>query len=283
MRAEVPENKPSLKKGMIKFYKKADGYGFVTDGETDYYFNVHALKGLIMPVSGDPAEFVPGSASRKGKSPVAREVRLTDKEHTEDTAKGRGRSNSGGRCRCPRCGALVLPLMTFRYGKPDESYCPECGKMLRLFDNPCLDRTEYGEVQGKILKEKGVIENPAEPASGSCFIATAVYGDRLAPEVIALRRFRNECLLPYAWGRTAVAVYCCAGPYLARAVKFFPYLRRVLRPLLSVIAVRFGCQDNAVSVNVRELSAGSCGNVTHRDREPLHGGVTGNGFRKERF
>ena len=282
MRAEVPENKPSLKKGMIKFYKKADGYGFVTDGETDYYFNVHALKGLIMPVSGDPAEFVPGSASRKGKSPVAREVRLTDKEHTEDTAKGRGRSNSGGRCRCPRCGASVRPRMTFYSGKPDASYCPECGKMLRLFDNPSLDRTEYGETQMKILKEKGVVENPKEPSS-SCFIATAVYGDRLAPEVIALRRFRNECLLPYAWGRTAVAVYYRAGPYMARAVKFFPYLRRVLRPLLSAIAGRFGCQDNAVSGNVRELSAGSCGNVTHRDREPLHGGVTGNGFRKERF
>lgn len=63
-------------------------------------------------------------------------------------------------------------------------------------------------------------EDPeAEAASsGGCFVATAAYGDRRHPDVVALRRFRDEVLVHHAAGRAFVRLYRAVGPVLARVV-----------------------------------------------------------------
>jgi hypothetical protein len=70
-----------------------------------------------------------------------------------------------------------------------------------------------------------------------CFVATAVYGDALHPDVVALRRWRDRHLAPGARGRTAmrllVAVYRQVGPPLARFTRRRPGLAEAIRARLT--------------------------------------------------
>lgn len=52
--------------------------------------------------------------------------------------------------------------------------------------------------------------------SGGCYVATAVYGSYEAPEVMVLRKFRDERLQPTFLGRGFIAFYYAVSPSLAR-------------------------------------------------------------------
>lgn len=63
----------------------------------------------------------------------------------------------------------------------------------------------------------------------ACFIATAAYGDPDAPEVAALRRFRDERLLTNRLGTAFVRLYYRCSPPLARLIARKPGLRAAVR------------------------------------------------------
>jgi hypothetical protein len=52
----------------------------------------------------------------------------------------------------------------------------------------------------------------------TCFVATAAYGDPRHPEVVALRRWRDQVLVRTPLGRAFVAFYWRVGPLAARHV-----------------------------------------------------------------
>ena len=70
--------------------------------------------------------------------------------------------------------------------------------------------------------------------SGSCFIATAVYGDYDHPQVIRFRNFRNQYLSDSIFGRLLIKIYYSVGPYLA----ILPTRSRVTKRLLRLILDR---------------------------------------------
>ena len=70
---------------------------------------------------------------------------------------------------------------------------------------------------------------------GSCFVASAAYGDPSHSDVVALRRFRDEWLVHRAWGRDCVALYWRVGPVLARVVSSQDVTGRVSRGVLSFV------------------------------------------------
>jgi ribosomal protein L7/L12 len=102
----------------------------------------------------------------------------------------------------------------------------------------------YREQQGGGLKEaKEAVEALAArhgivSKSGSCFVATAVFADANAPEVAALRHWRDTRLMHSQGGLLFVRLYEVIGPRLAQVVLRQPWLRRWLRPLLAGIAHR---------------------------------------------
>jgi len=72
---------------------------------------------------------------------------------------------------------------------------------------------------------------PALPNEG-CFIATAAYGHYSAPQVQALRDFRDRFLLPHAPGRTFVTWYYANSPQWAQYITEHPNARDLVRYLL---------------------------------------------------
>ncbi len=105
---------------------------------------------------------------------------------------------------CAHCGKKMVPRIAMHYGKPTGSFCPFCGK-----------------------KHKNFRE---------CFIATAVYGDAMAPEVCALRRFRDQRLMPYRLGRAAVRGYYRISPPVAHWLSEHPRAARRVRVPLDHLA-----------------------------------------------
>jgi len=70
-----------------------------------------------------------------------------------------------------------------------------------------------------------------------CFIATSIYGGD-APETAALRRLRDQHLLPHALGRAMVALYYRASPPIAALLERSEALRRAARAALNVVTRR---------------------------------------------
>lgn len=105
---------------------------------------------------------------------------------------------------CQHCGKKMIPRIIIRNGSPSRSVCPFCAETHKDF--------------------------------GACFIATAVYGDPVAPEVCALRRFRDDQLLPSIWGRAFIRLYYRLSPPLARWLVRHPQVARLLRKPLDRLA-----------------------------------------------
>jgi hypothetical protein len=77
------------------------------------------------------------------------------------------------------------------------------------------------------------------PSSDSrCYVATAVYGSPGAPEVAALRRFRDRRLVRSAAGRALVRLYYAAGPTLAARLGPGTVAARVARRALDWLVRR---------------------------------------------
>jgi subtilisin family serine protease len=89
-----------------------------------------------------------------------------------------------------------------------------------------------GAQPGSGLSLPGLGGSGSGGGGGGCFIATAVYGSPLAPEVQMLRRFRDSYLLTNRVGRFVVWIYYRLSPPLAEAVKQHAGLRVTARALL---------------------------------------------------
>jgi len=73
------------------------------------------------------------------------------------------------------------------------------------------------------------------PFNPRCFLTTAAYGDRYAPEIGMFRRWRDESLAGNPVGRGLVKAYYAASPPLAEFVVAHPPLRAVSRAILAPV------------------------------------------------
>ena len=71
-----------------------------------------------------------------------------------------------------------------------------------------------------------------------CYIATAVYGDYDAPQVLVLRRYRDERLSKSNIGRVLIKVYYSISPPLAERLKKTKRINNAVRKILDKIVKR---------------------------------------------
>lgn len=87
--------------------------------------------------------------------------------------------------------------------------------------------------EAKAESEKRTEEILAQSKNKSgCFIATAVYGDYEAPEVLVLRRFRDNVLGQSVLGRTFIRTYYATSPRIADWLRFHDSIKGGVKKLL---------------------------------------------------
>jgi len=79
--------------------------------------------------------------------------------------------------------------------------------------------------------------------SGACFIATSVYGSYFAPEVVILRNFRDNQLLPSPAGRAFVDKYYKISPPISNLLNKHKLLKRliltfILKPIVCFLELQ---------------------------------------------
>ncbi|MGU3778953.1 cold shock domain-containing protein [Burkholderia metallica] len=184
-------------RGTIKWFSKDKGHGFIHgESATDYFFHVSDVIGAEAPRDGDVVEF---EATMGKRGPRAAKVRILERPAPRDSASHR----RDDRVECIACKKKMVPRIITHRGRPERSVCPYCAATFKRF--------------------------------GMCFIASAVYGDYDAPEVLSLRAFRDEVLRTTKLGRWTVRAYYGISPPLARFLHAHPALASHLRPVLDVI------------------------------------------------
>jgi len=78
--------------------------------------------------------------------------------------------------------------------------------------------------------------------AGACFVVTAAMGDASHPDVVVLRRFRDEWLLKRPVGRLAISWYYRVGPTLAARIGKSALRRRIAHAVVVRPAVTLACR-----------------------------------------
>ena len=79
----------------------------------------------------------------------------------------------------------------------------------------------------KFAAQHGIGNVPGK--AGGCFVATACYGNYDAPEVLVLRKFRDEKLLKSFSGKVFVKIYYSISPSLAALISKSDRLKKSIR------------------------------------------------------
>lgn len=94
------------------------------------------------------------------------------------------------------------------------------------------------EAKIKVLDPTFNAHIPSHEQGGGCYIATAVYGCYNAPEVLILRKFRNEHLFSTMHGRLFIRIYYAVSPMLVKLFYSNRFVISTSRVILNFIVKR---------------------------------------------
>ena len=106
---------------------------------------------------------------------------------------------------------------------------------LELNNSVMSEYVDFIKKETEEIKRKNIEKNKS-----GCFIATATMSDYDNPIVIDLRRFRDEKLQNYYFGRVFIELYYFISPPIANIIARVPMLRKIsyfflIKPLHSLI------------------------------------------------
>ncbi|MBI3511566.1 MAG: hypothetical protein HY064_12965 [Bacteroidetes bacterium] len=86
----------------------------------------------------------------------------------------------------------------------------------------------------------------ARAINNACYIATMVYKSYDAPEVLVLRKFRDEKLKPYFLGRLFIAIYYSTSPVFVRMFRNNVRVNNACRWMLDKLVERLRRKDSVL-------------------------------------
>lgn len=111
-----------------------------------------------------------------------------------------------------------------------ENSQTDLSTLTKLANDNVLYVSQIAKANPNYINLNNNIPNTNEPTSKSgCFIATACYGDYNAPEVLILRRYRDEYLLTNWLGTLFVKFYYAVSPSLAKHIEKTTLIKRIIR------------------------------------------------------
>ncbi len=189
---------------------------FYTDYSKKYVLDIcDALnnEGLLMRTFGD-SDGIPYSPENFESLTIFLHQYVVMPAGVYDFLSERGLVNTG---RCPFTGTPIDNLSpTWTYMRSRSVHVSKEG--LRIMQRE--DDEDYEKLFGK---------PPPRRKSSACYIATVCYGDEFAPEVIALRRFRDDKLSNSFFGRTLIHVYYFVSPFIARILSNYRGMNTLIR------------------------------------------------------
>jgi DNA-directed RNA polymerase subunit RPC12/RpoP len=104
--------------------------------------------------------------------------------------------------------------------------------------------TEYSQPLIEKLKDEKERRERIDSHKGACYIATAVYGDYNAPQVMVLRRYRDNALKNSAFGRLFIKTYYKLSPPIAKRLKNARRINGFVRGILDKIVSHLSKKEN---------------------------------------
>lgn len=142
----------------------------------------------------------------------------------------------------------TLQEITFNIANKYIEYINGLGRRLAIYGSKLTDEaiTERKSLFNKIqegistdavnaLDTSKINNNYNNKPNGGCYIATAVYGSYEAPEVLILRRFRDETLAISNLGRLFIRTYYKFSPPIALKLEKTKWLNNIIKKILNCI------------------------------------------------
>jgi len=108
-----------------------------------------------------------------------------------------------------------------------------------VLDMDSTTRSNFANIRKKLgmtMQHRSTSSSTTTTTSSSgCYIATMVYGEYDAPEVIVLRKYRDEILLSSVLGQTFVKFYYHLSPWFVRKTKNMNVVIKIIRKTLNLL------------------------------------------------
>lgn len=131
---------------------------------------------------------------------------------------------------------VLWDLLTIYDGKFPEKQAECAAKFVELVKvTPMVDTmSRKARVAARTAKNPKLYKQINKDLGGgkSCFVATAVFGNTYAPEVLVLREFRDQYLEKTFLGQVFIEAYYFAAPSLGRFITRKSFVAKFLRPIL---------------------------------------------------
>ncbi|MBI9068747.1 MAG: hypothetical protein JEZ09_15740 [Salinivirgaceae bacterium] len=115
----------------------------------------------------------------------------------------------------------------------------------------CKENKEWDLSKSKKYVENLAAQNGVEVQGGGCFIATACYGNYNSPEVIILRKYRDERLLSFSLGKLFVWFYYLTSPRLAELISKSKASKKAVRKyLLQPLIRKINQNDSSIRKDI---------------------------------
>lgn len=147
--------------------------------------------------------------------------------------------------KCQKCDAL-------HYFEAKNEQCDSCNRNAKDMGFDKSSNDEFGifchscghgftnwtcQSCGNLNPIEGTFERLVKKGGG-CFIATAIYGDPLANEVVVLKEFRDNYLLNFSLGKAFVKLYYCISPPFAKQIAKHNYLKVIVKSILIIPLIK---------------------------------------------